>query len=503
MTGPGEPLPELLAAVDLGSNSFHLMVVRYVDGELQQVDRLRERVRLAAGLDEDGKLTREAQARALACLERMGQRLQGLPRGAVRAVGTNTLRKARNSLTFLVRARRALGHPIEVISGQEEARLIYLGVARTLAPGDDERRLVVDIGGGSTECIIGQGASPLSKDSMYMGCVSYSQRYFGEGEITAAAMRRAMLAARLELEPVVARTRSLDWVEAVGASGTIKAVDRILEVTGWSPHDITAEGLVRLREELVRQGRVEALSLPGLAEDRIPVICGGVAVLSAIFEAFEIERMSVSQGALREGVLYDLIGRLEDHDARDRTVAALQSRWRVDRSQARRVADTAEGLFAQVREAWGLPAIGARMLRWAAMLHELGLQIGYSGYHKHGAYVLEHGDLPGFSRPDQVLLAGLVGNHRRRLRVERFASLNERRQVVGRRLCVLLRVAVRLHRSRAGFVPPMPRAVVAEGVAGLALRFPEGWLDEHPLTLGDLERERDYLEEVGLALELS
>ncbi len=361
---------------------------------------------------------------------------------------------------------------------------------------------MVDIGGGSTECIVGQGASPLTKDSMYMGCVSYSQRFFGDGRITAARMRKAMLAARLELEPVVARTRSLDWSEAVGASGTIKAVDRIAVTCGWSEDGITPQALERLREALISQGHVDGLDIPGLADDRVPVIAGGVAVLSAVFDAFRLEHMGVSQGALREGVLYDLIGRLEDHDARDRTVTAMQARWRVDRSQARRVADTASALFAQVHTSWGLPSIGGQLLSWAAGMHEIGLQIAYSGYHKHAAYVLEHGDLPGFSRPDQIMLAGLVGNHRRKPRMERFGPLNPGRQTVGLRLSVLLRLAVRLHRSRAGFVPAMPR-VELSGPDALRLVFPEGWLAEHPLTLADLERERAYLAPVGIHLELA
>ena len=495
MSEAAAPAGGLLGSIDLGSNSFHMMIVRVDGGELQIVDRLRERVRLAAGLDEKGRLTKEAQAKALACLERFGERVRDLPRGTVRAVGTNTLRQARNGFTFLVRASKALGHPIEVISGQEEARLIYLGVSRTMAPAPG-RRLVVDIGGGSTECIVGQGSVPDAKSSLHMGCVSWSLRYFGTGRITLSAFEAAELAARVELQRFVARSRGFLWTEAVGASGTIRAVDRIARENGWSLDGITPSALGRLRRSLISQGEVGALSLPGLAEDRVPVICGGVAVLCAIFEALGLESLDVARGALREGVLHDLVGRLGDDDVRDQTVRAMQERWSVDTQQAARVGGLAGRLFDQVAGAWDLSARHARMLGWAAGLHEVGLSIAHSGYHKHGAYMVRNSDMAGFSARDQVLLSTLVHCHRRRWRTEALALLPLERRARAARLCRLLRLAVRLHRSRSEVaLPPLELTVSGED---LALGFPEGWLSLHPLTAAELEREADYLRSHGM-----
>lgn len=486
---------DLLGSIDLGSNSFHMMIVRVDGGELQVVDRLRERVRLAAGLDESGRLTKEAQAKALACLERFGERVRDLPRGTVRAVGTNTLRQARNGFTFLVRASKALGHPIEVISGQEEARLIYLGVSRTMAPSLG-RRLVVDIGGGSTECIVGQGSTPDAKSSLHMGCVSWSLRYFGSGRITLSAFEAAELAARVELQRFAAQSRGLDWTEAVGASGTIRAVDRIARENGWSPDGITPTALGRLRRALISQGEVGSLRLPGLAEDRVPVICGGVALLCAIFEALGLERLDVAPGALREGVLHDLVGRLGDHDVRGQTVRAMQERWSVDTHQAARVGGMARRLFDQVATAWELSPRHARVLEWAAGLHEVGLSIAHSGYHKHGAYVVRNADMAGFSARDQALLSMLIHCHRRRWRPEALALLPHERRARAARLCRLLRLAVRLHRSRSDVaLPPLDLSVTGED---MVLGFPEGWLSLHPLTAAELGRESDYLRPHGM-----
>jgi len=491
---------ETLAAVDLGSNSFHLVVARVEGGGLAVIDRLREPVRLAAGIDRDKRLRPEAMVRGLACVERFGERLRGLPRGTVRAVGTNTLRSARNGELFRARAERALGHPIEVIAGREEARLIYLGVTHGLAaPG--QRRLVVDIGGGSTELIVGEGFEPLVRESLFMGCVGMSRRFFAEGRVDKGRMRAAVLAARQELEPLEARFRASGWREAVGCSGTIKAVAAIALAEGWSRDGVDREALRRLRRAMVRAGHVGRLELRGLGADRRVVLPGGVAVLSAVFEALAVERMSVSAMALREGLLYDLLGRIRREDVRERTVERLMGRFRVDRAQAARVESAARALFAAVAAPWGLGAGQGTMLAWAARLHEVGLAVSHGQYHKHGGYLLEHADLAGFSRQEQALLAALVRGHRRKFPEATFATFPAEQAPGARRLCLLLRLAVLLHRSRGAVAVPAPE--VHATPRGLRLGFPPGWLERHPLTAAGLAGERDYLAAAGLELDVT
>ncbi len=490
----------MIAAVDLGSNSFHMIVARVADGDIHVVDRLRETVRLAAGLDEQGRLVGPAVERALACLERFGQRVRELPQGAVRAVGTNTLRKARNGMAFLEQAREALGHPIDIISGVEEARLIYLGVAHSLG-ADDRRRLVVDIGGGSTELIIGRGFEPRHMESLYMGCVSSTQRFFGDGGITAEGWRRAVIAARLELRPVARSYRILGWDLSVGASGTALAIARCLRASGWSADGITLEGLRRLRKAMIKAGSIKRLDLPGIGKDRAQVFPGGVAVMQAVFEGLGIEQMTVSDGALREGLLYDHLGRIRHEEIRPRTMQSLQRRFALDAAHGHRVAEAAAMLFAQAAEPWGLGEEDANLLQWAARVHELGLAIAHSGHHKHGAYILAYADLPGFTRQEQQVLAALVRTHRRKFVQEPFAALPEYRREAVRRLALLLRLAVLLNRGRpAQPIPPLRAEYTQETIR---LEFPEGYLEAHPMTEADLVNERAYLKAVGFKLRFS
>lgn len=492
----GTALPHV-AAVDLGSNSFHMVVARVDSGELKVVDRLKESVRLAGGLADDKTLTEEARARALQCLERFGQRLRSFPARRVRAVGTNTLRMARGSRDFLKAAGAALGHDIEVVSGFEEARLIYLGVAHSLAD-DGRRRLVVDIGGGSTELIVGKGFEPHTMESLHMGCVSLTRKHFGGGEITRKRLTCAEMDARVELEPVEHRFRALGWDRAVGASGTVRAIEQVLRENAWSEFGITAAGLAQLRQAMLEAGRLDKLDLPGLSAGRAQVLPGGFAVLAAAFEALGIERMEAADGALREGVIYDLIGRRGQEDVRARSVAALAARYHVDQAQARRVGDTAAGLHAGLQ--WQLDADSERMLRWAATLHEVGLDISHSQYHKHGGYVVTHTDLAGFSREEQRLLALLVRAHRRKFPVALFSELPDGWAEQARWLAVLLRLSVVLHRGRTD--TSMPRLHLSAEGESLRLRFPEAWLDAHPLVRADLEQERDYLAAAGYRLDV-
>jgi exopolyphosphatase/guanosine-5'-triphosphate,3'-diphosphate pyrophosphatase len=482
---------DTVAAVDLGSNSFHMVVARLVRSELHIVDRLRERVALAGGLDERKRLTSDAQERALACIERFGERLRGMPQGSVRAVGTSALRMARNQQSFVARAEEALGHPIEIVSGAEEARLIYLGVAHDLSD-DSNRRLVIDIGGGSTECILGQRFEALKTDSLHMGCVNYSLRFFPSGAITKESMEKALLAARLEVRGMERSYRGLGWEDCIGASGTILAVETILSQNQWSERGITPKGLRKLRKALVEAGHAEKLALPGLQPERAPVLAGGVAILSALFDGLEIEMMQTSNGALREGVLYDLAGRIRHEDLRELTIRRLSHVYHVDLEQAQRVERTALALFEQVAKDWDLPIEqGAQFLAWAARLHEIGISLSHNGYHKHGAYLVDHSDMPGFSRTDQLMLAALIEGHRRKLSTERFEALPISLQRPVMRLCVLLRLAVLLNRSRSQL--PLPAVQLAVKKSAYLVSFPPEWLEGNPLTRADIEEEAERL----------
>ena len=403
-----------LAAVDLGSNSFRLEIGRYEFGHIQRVEYLKETVRQGNGLDEDRNLTREAMERGWACLARFGERLAGFPRAQVRAVATQTLREARNREEFLARGSEVLGYPIDVVSGPEEARLIYQGVARLL-PQSDERRLVVDIGGRSTELILGQQFSAQAVASFRVGSVAWSQRYFPHGEFTAQTFLAAEIAAKAVLDEALETFRPDAWEVAYGSSGTAGAVGDILALAGGPAGLITREGLDWLRERLLRAQNAERLRMDGLKEERRPVIGGGISVLRAVFDLLEIDRMHVAQGALRQGALYDLLDREQPGtDLRTTTVDGLMQRFDVDRPQADRVARTACALFGQPAPAGSERA--ARKLEWAARLHEIGCRISHSDYHRHGAYILDNTDAAGFAVSELHRLGVLVQGQRGKVR---------------------------------------------------------------------------------------
>ena len=494
-------IPEVIAAVDLGSNSFHMVVARHSHGQLIILDRLRESVRLGAGLDEQGRLKREAIEVALACLERFGQRLRDMKAESVRVVGTNTLRKAKRKGAFLDRARSALGHPIEVISGIEEARLIYLGVANT-TPSEPGRRLVADIGGGSTEIIIGEGLHAKKLESLHMGCVGMSSRIFNDGVITEKRLKRARLAARLELEPVQATFKSYGWDHVVGSSGTIRSVSDILRARANGDGVITPTAVESLMDQLLRAGELSKLRLPGLTEERLPVFPGGLAILAEILAVLDIKSMKVADGALREGLLYDLVGRYTDEDARLRSVRAMQGRYHVDMLQASRVETTSLDFLRQTQTEWALDEPFAEMaLSWAARLHEIGLDVSHSHYQKHGAYLLEHADMPGFPQEEQRILAYIVGAHRRKLQLEALEELTPPWHIRSQFLIVILRLAVLLHRGRSAEV--LPKIELQPKSRALDIAFPRGWLDAHPLTAADLDNEIEYLKGIGFRLRVS
>jgi len=492
---------DTLAAVDLGSNSFHLEIGRVVERQIYPLDAVREVVRLGAGLTADKRIDRATQARALESLAKLAERLRGFPRQAVRAVGTNALRVAKNAPQFLREARQVLGFPIEVISGREEARLIYLGVAHAMpaAVGSKiERRLVVDVGGGSTEFIVGTGLEPQLTESLYMGCVSYSLKYFPDGKVDKAAKRAAELAARQELAGIVRAYRAAGWDEAVASSGTARAIENILRENGFAEDGLTRAGLEKLRSLLVKSEKADPDRIAGLRPNRAPVLPGGLAILHAAFEELGLESMKVSAAALRHGVLYDLLGRVEHRDMREATVAQFMRRYHVDTAQAERVKQLALTIYDALTPGAEREDDADRlMLEWAARLAEIGLSIAHAQYHKHSAYVLSNADMPGFSRPEQARLARIVLAHRGKLRKMQDAGLDGSDW----KLVFALRTASLILRSRSDAKLPFLR--VAADAGGFAIDLPQSWLDESPLSATALEAEADHWKTVGMKLQVS
>ena len=483
----------ILAAVDLGSNSFRLQVARAEGDQLYMLDGLREPVRLAEGLSDDKFLDAEAQQRALAALGRFAERLRDLPSVAVRAVGTNSLRVAKNAPDFIVQAEHVLGFPIEVISGREEARLIYLGVAHGL-PKTDDNLLVMDIGGGSTEFIVGNGLTPFKMESLYMGCVSYSTRFFPDGKITERKLEKAELAARNEVQSIAADYRG-QWQYALGSSGTAKSIAEILEANGYSQGGITRDGLEKLRARLLREGDVNKLDLPGLRPDRAATLAGGFAIMYAAFREMEITVMQPALSALREGVLYDLWGRFHNNDMRDVTVQNFMRRYNVDNNQVGRVTRLSHMLAQQF---FGSDASESALhvLGWVASLHGIGIRVAHSGYHKHTAYILANADMPGFSKKEQSRLSLLALAHRGNLK-KLQGMLNEEEDCV---LAMSLRLAVLFYRNRSDIVLP----VLHSRFSGTKfyLSIDSDWLAQNPLTETALQDEVKQWKSLGVSLQI-
>ncbi|WP_372831172.1 exopolyphosphatase [Pontibacterium sp.] len=490
----------LLAAIDLGSNSFHMMLARLTQGELKPIDVMSEKVQLAAGLDANKELTEAAQERGLDCLSRFAQRIVSLPRSAVRIVGTNALREAKNAAIFMEKAEKILGTPLEIIAGREEARLIYLGVAHTLAD-DLGKRLVIDIGGGSTEFIIGERFEPQELESLHMGCVSYTKRFFPDGIISAERFQRAKTAAMQELLSIRNRYREQGWSSCVGSSGTIKAVRNAIMSAGLSDESITAHALYKLQQRLLEFNSVDEIDIESIKPERRMVLPAGIAILSGILESLGIDKLDYSTGALREGLLYDTIGRLEHEDVRERTINALVTRYHVNTERANKIEHTALLGWAQVKDDWGLERpIFHDMLSWASRTHQIGLTISHSQFHKHSAYLLQNSDLPGFTKRDQQLVASLARGHRRKFPKEEFKKLPKYLQEPYRRLCILLRISVLLHRSES--TARLPAIIFRAEDKQLRLRFPESWLQHNPLTTADLQQEAEHLKVIDYHLSI-
>lgn len=483
------PRPQEFAAVDLGSNSFHMVIARVVDGAMQILGRLKQRVHLADGLDAQGVLSEEAMQRGLASLALFAERLQGFSPDNVCIVGTHSLRQAVNAQTFLSRAEAVIPFPIEIISGNEEARLIFMGVEHTQP--ERGRKLVIDIGGGSTELVIGEDFEPQLVESRRMGCVSFGQQFFPGGVITKANFERARLAAERKLENLAWQYRIAGWNVALGASGTIKAAHEVLVAMGEKDGLITADRLCLLSDEVTQYRSVEKLTLPGLSEDRKQVFVPGLAILCGVFDALRIKELRLSDGALREGVLYEMEGRFRHQDIRVRTAQSLANQYHIDSDQARRVRESTLALYSQWQARYpklANPQLAA-LLKWATMLHEVGLNINHSGMHRHSAYILQHSDLPGFTQEQQLMVATLVRYHRKALKLDELPrfTLFKKKQYLP--LMKLLRLGILLNNQRqATSAPEQMQLDVQDN--HWTLRLPAEWLAQNALMALDLEREQ-------------
>lgn len=487
----------LYAAVDLGSNSFHMVIARLNEGRMQIVDRIKERVRLAEGMDEQRRMSDEAMARGLDCLALFAERLTNIKPDQIRIAGTYTLRRASNARAFVSEAAKVLNHPIEIISGQEEARLIYQGVAHT--QHIEGQVLVVDIGGGSTELIIGEGFEPKALTSRKMGCVSFTQSFFANGKLGEKAFNNAVLEAQHQLAPIINQYRKLGWQSCLGSSGSIRTVRDVLQGEEWADGAITLAGLERLKTEMLKHKRVDQLKLAGLTEERQGVFAAAVAILLGLFTSLPIERMEYSDGALREGLLYEFEERLQHHDIRERTALALSTHYRIDKRQATRVEQSVLSLFDALSGPWEMPEEPYRaILGWAARLHEIGLAINYSGIHRHSAYILQNTDLPGFNQDDQALLAALVRFQRKGLKLSELPALPNHDEQTVLRCIRILRLAVAAHHRRQDNL--LPEWNVQAAGDQLVVTLPLDWCDENRLLMQNLEKEHRYCQEQGWPL---
>ncbi|MDG2175522.1 MAG: Ppx/GppA family phosphatase [Gammaproteobacteria bacterium] len=482
------------AAVDLGSNSFHMIIARIDNGQMEIVDREKEMVQLARGIKADGHLSVAAQNRALECLTRFAERLRDIPSEQVRAVGTKALRSTRKASTFIRKAEKIIGTPIQIISGYEEARLVYAGLSHSVR-NDLNHRLVVDIGGGSTECIIGLDYEPIILESLSVGCVTFTERYMKQGKPGKRDLQRVYLTACAELEGIRQMYLRTGWRIVYGTSGTARAIaDLVVDRDGGAV--ISKASLDWLAEEIFRNKTL----LGSVAEPRSSVLPAGIAILRAVFDQLNVEVMHVSDYALKEGLLYDTIGRLSDQDSRKKTVKKLQEHYKVDIDQAARVADTALYLWKQIDGPILLGVSRSKILRWAAQLHEIGLSISHSGHHHHGYYLLRHGDIAGFGRYEQYMLANLVRSHRKGLYQEKFGDMDDLAIAAFVPLLVCLRLSTLLHRRREDLEQKqLPKLIVSGNT--YTLKFPRGWLKKHPLTLAGMELEKEQYDRIGVELE--
>ena len=480
---------QLLAAIDLGSNSFRLEIGVLEHGHIRRVEYLKETVRQGSGLDAERMLSRDAMESGWDCLARFSERLAGFDSKQVRAVATQTLREAKNRDVFLTQAEKLLGYPIEVISGREEARLIYSGVVNLL-PQSEEKRLVIDIGGRSTELILGQGFKPQTMESYRVGSVKWSMKYFADGHFTPMAFEWAEVAAKAVLDEAIALYPKNCWDVAYGSSGTIGAVADVLQAAGWPEGVITLEGLDWLKEKLVKAESADSLRLEGVKEDRKPVIGGGLAVLCALFDLMQITSMQSAQGALRHGVLYDLLQREENTDLRSTMVTALGNRFAVDVIQAERVQKTATTLFKSILDKETCDPDKAmrleKKLGWAGHLLEIGTRISHSDFHKHGAYILDNADLPGFSMSELHRLSQLILGHRGKLKKLEL-ELKEPEFIL--QLLSLRLAAILCHARRDPDLKGISLKIATDNKSGFVIQCKKSWLQQWPQSAHLLREE--------------
>ncbi|MFM2589057.1 exopolyphosphatase [Vibrio sp. TBV020] len=488
-----------VAAIDLGSNSFHMVVAKVVDQNLQLVSRHKQRVRLASGLDSQKNLDNAAIERGLECLAIFAERLNGFEPHNVRIAATHTLRQANNAHIFLQRAREVLPFPIEIIPGVEEARLIYLGVAHTQP--QSKSKLVIDIGGGSTEMIIGQGFEPELINSKQMGCVSYTKRFFADGKLSQSNFAKASLTAEQKLESIAHRYCKKGWEIAFGSSGTIKAIREVLVGVGYENGVITSKRLAKLIENLCQWESIDDIDLVGLTPERKPVFAAGVAILHAIFKSLNIDEMHFSQGALREGLLFEMEESFKRTDIRMRTTENLASKHLVDLEHAAKIKGQAKEFLQQVHKELEIKASSPLfdLLEWSALLHEVGLSISLQAFHRHSAYILRHTYMPGFNREQQQVLAILVRFQRKALKLHEMEefTLFKKKHIVG--LIRILRLAILVNGQRND-EPLPPLSIKIDGDKWALTSSDKDWLKNNKLLQADFIAEQEYWQNAGWSL---
>jgi len=494
------PSKSYLATVDLGSNSFRLLIARVEDNIINPIDQIKETIRLAAGLDEQNFLSVESRERALATLAKFKERLHSFKQEQVRVVATSTLRIAKNAREFIQSASKVLGFDIEVISGSEEARLIYLGAIHSCAYSKN-KRLVIDIGGGSTEFVIGEGYDAQIMESVTIGCVSYTSKFFANGELTDANFNNAIMAARSKIQAMEYLFSNHQWTEAIGTSGTAKSLYELCISNGYADK-ITLDGLIQLKKQFIKAKNIKKLKLEGLKEDRKPVIPGGLAIMIAIMEELNIGEMTIADGALREGVMYDMLGRRSEDDLRIKTIQRFKKFYKIDETQSSNVYRTTMQIFMSLMIHNKQDSEQIKLLQWAAELYEIGLSIAHSDYHKHGSYILENSDMAGFSKPEQSLIADLVRSHRGNL-IKALESLQGRRKIKLKLLYMVMafRFSVILNRSRYGFRPET-LTVVMTSKSEFYLSIDNEWLKNNLLSLYSINEEIEQWNKCGITIAL-
>ncbi len=474
-----------------------MLITKIDHGELRPVDVFSEKVQLGAGL-RNGKLSASSIKKGLDCISRIAELLTGISNTNIRAVGTNALRKAKNRQEFLEPAQDILGVPIEVIYGREEARLVYLGVAHSLAD-DSSSRLVIDIGGGSTEFIIGNKFEPRILESLQIGCVSFAEKYFPEGKITKKAFQNAYDMAALEISHISSNFLANGWADCVGSSGTLQSIEAVAIVNGWIDSGINLEVLYRLKEYILLFKSFDEVAIDGLNENRRNVIVPGAAITLAIFSSLNITSMRVAKGALREGVVYDLLGRLSHEDVRERTIIGIIKRYGVNEAEAFLVAEIAQRFFDDVQEAWNLTADDKDILKWASLTHEIGMLISHKHYNRHSSYLLRNSDLPGFSQGEQEKLSLLSNAHRGKLKKTSLEDFSKKERLRLSRMIALTRISVLLKYTEDS--PDKKKLELVADKSRLVINVQETWLNDHSLTRQALKCEKGALAELGIILE--